>query len=708
MTTSTKPEDTANIYRRIDKIFGNGQAFVALKSDGTLVSWGNELFSAIEQNQDIRNEDFVAIHSNEYAFVGRRSDGTLIAWGDERYGGKLPAEYEYSANPIKGVVANEKAFAAWRQDGSVMVWGDKLYGGSLDASSYQDIAQSLETGVIKIFANNSAFAALKDDGRVITWGPAHSGGLQNGVWEAENTIDITATRHAFAALQESGRVITWGRASAADDDGGYSLDIEGIQDDVIRVYATQGAFAALKKDGSVVVWGDPMQGGQADQLGDFLSQDVIEIVASTEAFCARKSDGTTQSWGTLGNSDASSFTVQNPPLSVTKVIANDLAFCAVKEDGTVSAWGMADQGGVAPDVPELQSRFILEVVATREAFAARNADGQVIIWGSFWHEGSQTQGHLILDLGATALYAHANAFVIERGDGSLHAIGDAHVGGDVSEVDFSMFDPYFYATPPQAAYENILYFHELSVGDKDYNDMATVSLIEGPDWLQHNEIFGSLYGTPNQNHVTWTGIEPEWVILEAIDLDGYKTIHEFPISVAPFVVTSIQYKGLEDGEYIGLATIQYLCSAPQSPSWHNKEISTDEQGKINLTGLTEVSSFQLGAQKTANNAPLSLKGSVSITDVIETLKIAIGISSPDPLAVFAADTDENGDITITDVMNVLKIAVGINPVDQLTVVQATAEGFTKDIQIPLIEGFELELFGIVMGDVDQSWSSDLL
>ncbi len=123
---------------------------------------------------------------------------------------------------------------------------------------------------------------------------------------------------------------------------------------------------------------------------------------------------------------------------------------------------MADQGGVVPDVPELQSRFILEVVATREAFAARNADGQVIIWGSFWHEGSQTQGHLILDLGATALYAHANAFVIERGDGSLHAIGDGHVGGDVSEVDFSMFDPYFYATPPQAAYENILYFHELS------------------------------------------------------------------------------------------------------------------------------------------------------------------------------------------------------------------------------------------------------
>ncbi len=53
---------------------------------------------------------------------GADLDGTLIAWGDERYGGKLPAEYEYSSNPIKGVVANEKAFAAWRQDGSVMVW----------------------------------------------------------------------------------------------------------------------------------------------------------------------------------------------------------------------------------------------------------------------------------------------------------------------------------------------------------------------------------------------------------------------------------------------------------------------------------------------------------------------------------------------------------------------------------------------------------
>ncbi len=72
------------------------------------------------------------------------------------------------------------------------------------------------------------------------------------------------TRHALPRYRKV-VVITWGRASAADDDGGYSLDIEEIQDDVIRVYATQGAFAALKKDGSVVVWGDPMQGGWASR-----------------------------------------------------------------------------------------------------------------------------------------------------------------------------------------------------------------------------------------------------------------------------------------------------------------------------------------------------------------------------------------------------------------------------------------------------------
>ncbi|MGA1430793.1 MAG: hypothetical protein ACO32U_03810, partial [Candidatus Limnocylindrus sp.] len=79
------------------------------------------------------------------AFAALKSDGTVVAWGDPSSGGDASSPVGGALTGIADVVPNGYAFAAITGAGGVVVWGDPGAGGgpppaySLEVEGYQPV-----------------------------------------------------------------------------------------------------------------------------------------------------------------------------------------------------------------------------------------------------------------------------------------------------------------------------------------------------------------------------------------------------------------------------------------------------------------------------------------------------------------------------------------------------------------------------------------
>ena len=111
----------------------------------------------------------------EGAFAALKSDGSVVTWGGY-WGGDSSAVSSDLASGVVEVSSTLYSFAALKADGSVVTWGDSWYGGDSSA-----VSSDLASGVVEVFSNEAAFAALKSDGSVVTWGLASQGGDSSAV-----------------------------------------------------------------------------------------------------------------------------------------------------------------------------------------------------------------------------------------------------------------------------------------------------------------------------------------------------------------------------------------------------------------------------------------------------------------------------------------------------------------------------------------------
>ncbi len=98
---------------------------------------------------------------------------------------------------------------------------------------------------------------------------------------------------------------------------------------------------------------------------------------------------------------------------------------------------------------------------------------------------------------------------------------------------------------------------------------------------------------------------------------------------------------------------------------------------------------------------------MTVSDVIFALKGAVGIVDLTDEENFAADIDNNDDITVSDVISILKMAVGIQPVNKLAIVDLSDGSFSDTVNLSNSSS-NLDLHAIVMGDVDASWTVDMM
>ena len=166
---------------------------LALKSDGSVVAWGNNVYG--QSTVPIAAQSgVIQIAASGYHSLALKSDGSVVAWGDDAYGQSTVPIAAQSG--VIQVAAGGYHSLALKSDGSVVAWGRNSYG----QSSVPDAALS---GVTQIAAQDHSLA-LKSDGSVVAWGrndsgqatvpPAALGGVTQVAAGAYHSLALAAPR----------------------------------------------------------------------------------------------------------------------------------------------------------------------------------------------------------------------------------------------------------------------------------------------------------------------------------------------------------------------------------------------------------------------------------------------------------------------------------------------------------------------------------
>jgi len=313
--------------------------------------------------------------------IALKSDGTVWTWGSDRYGQLGDGTTTDRSIPVQGnnlsgittVASGLFHNLALKSDGTIITWGSN-WQGQLGDGTILDRTTPVQinglSNITNIAGGYHHSLALKLDGTVWAWGDNESGELGNGTTTDEttpvqisgitNVTSITCRWDHNLALKSDGTVWAWGRNSSGQlGDGSTTnrtspVQVKGISN--VTAIASGNAYSlALKSDGTIWAWGYNAHG----QLGDGTTSDrttpvqvsgisgIVTIAGGGQHNLARKSDGTVWAWGYNGYSQLGDGTTSDriTPVqvsglsSIVAVACGEYHSLALKSDGTVWAWG---------------------------------------------------------------------------------------------------------------------------------------------------------------------------------------------------------------------------------------------------------------------------------------------------------------------------------------------------------------------------------
>ncbi len=325
-------------------VTGGNDSGYALKSDGTVWSWGYNVFGQLGDNTNVNKAyptqvkgpggvdfltDVVDIKAGNRWVMALKSDGTVWTWGHNGGGqlGDNSTTNRYTPVQVQGpdgigfltditfISAGSSAAYAIKSDGTLWAWGYNSYYklGDMTNTNRSTPIQVVGpdgvgflTDVIFVSGGSDHVNTIRSDGTVWSWGYGGTGQI------GEN---LSHTRET---------------PTQAVGPGGI-----GFLTDVVAIANGQVATHALKSDGTVWSWGSntygqlgnnsaarqwaPIQTFGPDGVG-FLD-DIIALATEQHSAHALKSDGTVYSWGLNDKGQLGNGTVDNSsvPISVTNI-----------------------------------------------------------------------------------------------------------------------------------------------------------------------------------------------------------------------------------------------------------------------------------------------------------------------------------------------------------------------------------------------------
>jgi hypothetical protein len=169
---------------------------LALKADGTVVAWGDNLFG--QSTVPAGLTQVVAVSGGVYHSLALTAEGTVVKWGQDS--GSVPAGL---TNAV-ALAAGHSHDLALKADGTVIAWGGTLYG---EASVPPGLGN-----VVAVGAGVFHSLALKADGTVVAWGDNRAG-QTNVPPDLTNAVAIACGDLHSLALRADGTVTAWGANS---------------------------------------------------------------------------------------------------------------------------------------------------------------------------------------------------------------------------------------------------------------------------------------------------------------------------------------------------------------------------------------------------------------------------------------------------------------------------------------------------------------
>ena len=167
----------------------SGNHNMALRAEGTVVVWGERSFGLTNVPPGLSN--VVAISAGGSRCLALKSDGTAVSWGNTGAGG-VPA----GLSNVVAISAGDTGNLFLRGDGTVAAIGTSV--------------PSNVTNIIAIAAGGQHYLALRADGTIIAWGsnPFGQATVPAGL---SQVVAIGAGDYHSMALRADGTVVVWGR-----------------------------------------------------------------------------------------------------------------------------------------------------------------------------------------------------------------------------------------------------------------------------------------------------------------------------------------------------------------------------------------------------------------------------------------------------------------------------------------------------------------
>ncbi|MEW1813048.1 cutinase family protein [Pseudarthrobacter phenanthrenivorans] len=290
-TDSGVPRQVKGLTGVVDVTTDNGYSVHALRSDGTVWSWGSNLVGELGdgtttdsslpvQAAGLTGIQKITSDSTTWSVYALRSDGTVWTWGDNHNGqlgngtttnSSVPTPVSGLAD-VKNISVNLYSVVALRTDGTVWTWGlnrDGQLGNGTTTNSTVPVQATGLAGVQSVVTNESSTYALMPDGTVWSWGRNNWGQLGNGtaanapvpaqIPNLDGVHSLTVDFLSAHVVRADGTVWSWGLNNNGQLGNGNTTssavpvqarNLSGVQD----LSADHSVFA-LMPDGTLWSWG---------------------------------------------------------------------------------------------------------------------------------------------------------------------------------------------------------------------------------------------------------------------------------------------------------------------------------------------------------------------------------------------------------------------------------------------------------------------
>jgi alpha-tubulin suppressor-like RCC1 family protein len=425
------------------KMSSTAYAVAAIKSDGTLWTWGYNYFGQLGTNDTIfrsnpvttfaGGNDWKQINGGHRNMGAIKNDGTLWVWGNNGYGqlGNNSATGVYTSGGTYTPITTFAGGTNWKQisygvglaaaiktDGTLWTWGRNDYG----ALGTNDVIYPICTPVTTFAGGtnwkqvssggSTNMSAIKTDGTLWVWGGSITGTLYDYILTPVTTFaggTDWSQLGSGRAIKSDGTLWTWG----LNGSGGLAVNDRFSRYTPVTTFAGGNNWSkvfintAIKTDGTLWTWGFNTSGQLGVNDTTNRSTPVTTFAGGTDWSqvgnnAAIKTDGTLWTWGfnTQGQLGVNDTTNRYTPVTTfaggtdwSKVYS---AGRAIKTDGTLWTWGLNTQGQLGVnDTTDRYTPVTTFAGGTNWSQIGNSNPTRVIKTdGTLWTWGFNTQGQL--------------------------------------------------------------------------------------------------------------------------------------------------------------------------------------------------------------------------------------------------------------------------------------------------------------------------